>query len=104
MNYRGSLQLLILNVLARGPSHGYQIAQHIKRQSRGILDFKEGTLYPTLHGLERQGYLEAAEAQENGRTRRIYTLTERGQQLLAAEVQAWRQFVRAVDRNLEDGA
>ena len=104
MNFRGSLQLLILQVLAQGPGHGYQIARHIKRQSRGILDFKEGTLYPTLHGLERQGCLEAAEAQQNGRTRRIYTLTESGRQRLAAEKQAWREFVRAVDRNLEDGA
>ena len=54
MLIKGSLQMLILNVLAQGPSHGYQIAQHIKQQSRGILDFKEGTLYPTLHGLKRQ--------------------------------------------------
>ena len=104
MNMKGSLQLLILNVLAQGPNHGYQIAQQIKQQSRGILDFKEGTLYPTLHGLERQGYLASAEEQENGRMRRYYHLTESGRTLLAAEQQAWRQFVQAVNLNLEGSA
>jgi PadR family transcriptional regulator PadR len=102
MNFKGSLQMLILNVLAQGPNHGYQIAQHIKQRSGGVLDFKEGTLYPTLHALQRQGLLEAVEAQENGRTRRDYHLTESGRQALATEVRDWRQFVRAVDRNLED--
>ena len=101
MNYRGSLRLLILNVLARGPNHGYQIVQQIKQRSEGVLDFKEGTLYPTLHGLESQGYLESVEVEENGRIRRDYRLTGSGHRLLAAERKAWRQFVRAVDHNLE---
>ena len=100
MLIKGSLQMLILNVLAQGPGHGYQITQHIKQQSRGILDFKEGTLYPTLHGLERRGYLVSTEAQENGRIRRYYHLTESGQALLASEKQAWRLFVQAVNRSL----
>jgi PadR family transcriptional regulator PadR len=103
MNFKGSLPLLILNALARGPNHGYQIAQRIKQYSRGVLDFKEGTLYPTLHGLERQGYLESTEAEEKGRIRRVYALTGSGREALAAEVQAWRQFVQAVNRNLEGG-
>jgi len=104
MNLKGSLQLLILNVLAQGPNHGYQIAQQIKQQSRGILDFKEGTLYPTLHGMERQGYLISAEEEENGRIRRYYHLTDSGRNQLAAEQKAWRQFVQAVNLNLEGNA
>jgi len=102
MNFKGSLPMLILNVLTQGPNHGYQIAQHIKRNSGGVLDFKEGTLYPTLHALERRGSLEAVETLENGRIRRDYSLTASGRQMLAAEVQAWRQFVDAVNLNLED--
>jgi PadR family transcriptional regulator PadR len=101
MNFRGSLQLLILNALVQGPNHGYQIAQRIKHLSGGVLDFKEGSLYPTLHALQRQGCLVSNETQENGRIRRDYALTESGRQTLAAEKLAWRQFVQAVDRNLE---
>lgn len=100
MLIKGSLQMLILNALAQGPGHGYQIAQQIKQQSRGVLDFKEGTLYPTLHALERQGYLESVDAHENGRIRRYYSLTASGREMLAAEVHAWRRFVQAVDRSL----
>ncbi len=103
MNYKGSLQLLILNILDQGPNHGYQIAQHIRQRSGGVLDFKEGSLYPTLHALQRMGCLESVETQENGRIRRNYALTENGRQMLAAEKQAWSQFVQAVDRNLESG-
>ena len=52
MNFKGSLNTLILQNLRQGPNHGYRIAQEIKKTSKGVLDFKEGTLYPALHGLE----------------------------------------------------
>ncbi len=78
MNLKGSLPLLILFVLSRGPSHGYQIAKAIRQQSQGVLDFKEGTLYPALHGLADQGMIESFEQEENGRMRRYYRLTEQG--------------------------
>ena len=55
MNFKGTLPTLILEALAQEPSHGYRIAQTIKERSEGVLDFKEGTLYPALHKLENDG-------------------------------------------------
>ncbi|MCC6614467.1 MAG: PadR family transcriptional regulator [Anaerolineae bacterium] len=97
MNFRGSLTLLILYVLSKGPNHGYQIAKAIKQQSQGILDFKEGTLYPTLHGLEGQGMIQAFEQAENGRTRRYYRLTQDGRALLEEELDEWSRYSSAVN-------
>ncbi len=97
MNIKGSLPLLILQVLSSGPGHGYQISQQIKARSKGVLDFKEGTLYPALHGLEQQGLLEAYHAEENGRTRRYYQLTASGRAALEKARKEWEQFVQAVN-------
>ncbi len=102
MNIKGSLPLLILQVLSSGPSHGYQITQQIKARSKGILDFKEGTLYPALHNLEQQGLLEAYSIEENGRTRRYYQLTARGRAALESARKEWEQFVQAVNLALGD--
>lgn len=96
MNLKGSLPALILEVLSRGSSHGYEIAQLIKRRSQGVLDFKEGTLYPALHGLERDGLVTSSEQSENGRTRRYYTLTEKGEKALAAERAEWQKLSSAI--------
>lgn len=97
MNIKGSLSLLILQVLSGGASHGYQITQQIKARSKGVLDFKEGTLYPALHTLEQQGLLEAYNAEENGRLRRYYQLTTRGRAELEKARKEWEQFVQAVN-------
>ncbi len=104
MNYKGSLSLLILQTLSGEACHGYQIAQQIKTRSKGILDFKEGTLYPTLHSLEQQGMLEAYTAVENGRTRRYYRLTANGRKALVKERKEWEQFVQAVNLALGESA
>src|SRR5580698_4949045 len=72
MNFKGSLPTLILQNLSRGPNHGYRIAQEIKQSSKGVLDFKEGTLYPALHGLEGKGFIASQTRVENGRTRCYY--------------------------------
>ena len=76
---QGTLDMLILRTLARGPSHGWGIAQHIQRLSDEVLRVEEGSLYPALHRLELAGDL-AAEwgVSENNRRARIYTLTARG--------------------------
>ncbi len=104
MNLKGSLPLLILQVVSTTPKHGYQIAQQIKAASHGVLDFKEGTLYPALHTLEQSGYLEASTAEENGRTRRYYRLTQSGLAALERERQAWNEYVHAVNLTLENAA
>ncbi len=97
MNLKGSLPLLILQALSTGASHGYGIAQQIKARSKGVLDFKEGTLYPTLHSLEQQGLLDSYNAEENGRIRRYYQLTGSGRAELEKERKEWKQFVQAVN-------
>ncbi|HVU14120.1 MAG TPA: helix-turn-helix transcriptional regulator, partial [Phototrophicaceae bacterium] len=100
MNLKGSLPLLILHVLAQGSNHGYGIAKLIRDQSGGVLDFKEGTLYPTLHTLEKQGLIESDEREEGGRMRCRYHLTPFGQAALAAQRQEWARYVEAVNRVL----
>ena len=102
MNFKGSLATLILQNLSRGPNHGYRIAQEIKAQSKGVLDFKEGTLYPALHGLEGKGLITSATRDENGRTRRYYKLTEKGKKALVCEREEWRQFSGAISLILKE--
>jgi transcriptional regulator len=102
MNLKGTLPTLILQVLNREPNHGYRIAQHIKATSKGVLDFKEGTLYPALHKLENDGLIESYEQVENGRTRRYYRLTEKGHRTLEKEREEWKQVSKAVSFILED--
>lgn len=103
INLKGSLPLLILHILQDGENHGYRIAKHIKEQSDGVLDFKEGTLYPTLHSLEAQGLISASDHIENGRTRRYYQLTEAGKKTLSAQISEWERFTSAVNRVLSGG-
>lgn len=100
MNFKGSLPLLILFCLSQGPSHGYQLAKAIKQESQGVLDFKEGTLYPTLHSMAKQGVIEAYDQEENGRTRRCYRLTEQGRQALNEELARWERYSGAINRVL----
>ena len=104
MNFKGSLATLILQNLSRGPNHGYRIAQEIKAHSRGVLDFKEGTLYPALHGLEGKGLICSAERDENGRTRRYYKLTERGKKALVREREELLQFSGAIRLMLKEAS
>jgi len=96
MNFKGALPALILEALDNGPSHGYRIAQRIKERSQGVLDFKEGTLYPALHKLETEGLIASFEETEKGRTRRSYSITEAGRRALAKDRTEWREISRAV--------
>lgn len=96
MNFKGTLPSLILEALARQSSHGYRIAQQIKERSKGVLDFKEGTLYPALHKLENEGMVESYEGVEQGRTRRYYRITKSGRAVLAKDRAEWRKLSQAV--------
>jgi PadR family transcriptional regulator PadR len=96
MNFKGTLPTLILEALKKEPSHGYRIAQRIKERSRGVLDFKEGTLYPALHKLENEGLVESYEGVEKGRPRRYYRITKSGRGVLAKDRAEWRELSRAV--------
>jgi transcriptional regulator len=96
MNFKGTLPTLILEALAHEPSHGYRIAQTIKQRSQGILDFKEGTLYPALHKLENEGLVEPYEGEEKGRPRRYYRITKSGRGALAKDRAEWQALSQAV--------
>ena len=102
MNFKGTLPTLILESLAREPSHGYRIAQSIKERSAGVLDFKEGTLYPALHKLESEGLVESYESAETGRARRCYRITPQGRGTLAKDRGEWRELSQAVNLILGD--
>jgi PadR family transcriptional regulator PadR len=96
MNFKGTLPALILDALSREASHGYRIAQRIKERSEGVLDFKEGTLYPALHKLESEGLVESYEGIEKGRPRRYYRITQQGRKALSRDRAEWRQLSKAV--------
>src|SRR5687768_13562825 len=96
VNLKGSLNALILNSLRAGPSHGYRIAQEIKTKSKGLLEFKEGTLYPALHLLEEKGHIESFTGIENGRERCYYRLTQKGKKLLKEEKAQWNEVSHAI--------
>lgn len=104
MSVKGSLQLLILNALADGAGYGYQIAKEIKERSEGVLDFQEGSLYPTLHKLAQEGLIEAYTTTVDGRERRYYRLTETGAKELTRTRQEWFNFVQAVNTVLGEPA
>lgn len=96
MNFKGTLPALILETLYREPNHGYRIAQEIKERSQGVLNFKEGTLYPALHKLENEGQIESYEGEENGRQRRYYRITKPGRATLHKNRAEWRELSQAV--------
>jgi len=94
---RGTLDLLILKVLARGPAHGYTIARRIRTRSEGVILVEEGSLYPALHRLEARGWLEAEwGASEENRRAKFYRLSRAGRRELTARERAWDSMSRAI--------
>ncbi len=94
---KGHLDLLLLAVLQSGPLHGYAIVETLRKRSHGEFDLPEGTIYPALHRLEGEGWLDSWWSEETGRRRRVYQLTLRGHQALAMRQQEWQQFTQAVE-------
>ena len=98
---QGTLALLILKTLARGPLHGYEIAQRIQQSSDDVLKVEEGSLYPALYRMEAQGWIEAEwGASENNRRAKYYKLTREGQKQFAVETSNWERLSEAVARVL----
>ncbi|HLZ27521.1 MAG TPA: helix-turn-helix transcriptional regulator [Chloroflexota bacterium] len=93
---KGHVDLLLLAAVLARPSHGYAVIEELRRRSDGAFDLPEGTVYPALHRLERQGLLASQWSEETGRKRRIYAVTERGRTALAQQRQDWSLFARAV--------
>jgi len=95
---KGSINLLILRLLSQRDMYGYEIIQEASRRSENAFQFKEGTLYPALHQLQRQGYLRAQwKTAENGRKRKYYSLTAKGRKLSEQRQQSWAFFIDAVN-------
>jgi len=94
---KGTLDMLILKVVALGPIHGYAISQRIQQISRDFFQLQQGSLYPALHRLEDRGWLEAEWKQtETGREAKFYSLTRKGRKQLEAEVSNWERMAEAV--------
>lgn len=102
---KGVLEMLVLQLLAAHPSHGYELLLRLKNSSGGLLELKEGTLYPILYRLEDDGAITSAwknlaeQAPEKARPvpRKVYTITAAGRQTLQQQHQIWHDFVTCVE-------
>src|SRR5918994_647637 len=94
---QGTLDLLILRVLALEPMHGWAIARRIGQMSKNVLRVGQSALYPALHKLEQQGWIEAEwKLSENNRRAKYYALTRAGRKVLAKEAEQWERLSTAI--------
>jgi PadR family transcriptional regulator, regulatory protein PadR len=96
---QGTLDLLILQTLRRGPQHGHGIGQVIRTKSDELLQVEHGSLYPALHRLQREGWIESEwGVTSNNQRAKFYRLTDAGRAQLAVEESKWKLFVKAMTR------
>ncbi len=94
---RGTLDMLILKIVALGPSHGYAIAQRLRQVSKDFFTVHQGSLYPALHRLEDRGWLQAQwRDTDTGREAKFYAITKKGRKQLETEVLGWEHLSNAV--------
>jgi len=94
---QGTLDLLVLKMLALEPMNGWAISQRLKDVSKDVLQVSDGSLYPSLHKLEQEGWISAEWRQsENNRRAKFYTLTRLGKRALARESEQWERLSRAI--------
>ena len=99
---QGTLDMLILKIVALGPVHGYGISQRIRQISREVLQVQQGSLYPALHRLEKRGWLASEWGEsENGRQAKFYKLSAKGRKQLASEETSWNRLAQAVTQILQ---
>jgi DNA-binding PadR family transcriptional regulator len=94
---KGHLDLLLLTCVATGPIHGYALIERLRRLSHGAFDLAEGTVYPALRRLERNGLVRSGWSDGTGRRRRAYALTDAGRGALGEQRIAWWRFAAAVE-------
>jgi transcriptional regulator len=98
---RGSLDLLILKTLSLAPMHGWGISQRVQQVSKGVLEVNQGSLYPALQRLEKDGLVTSDwETSDNNRRARYYRLTATGRRALGVEVENWRRFAAGLEEVL----
>jgi PadR family transcriptional regulator PadR len=93
----GSTTMLVLSLLERKPMHGYEIIKTMEAASIGVFLLNEGTLYPILHGLEHEGYVQAEWEGDTNRKRKVYTITPKGAGGLKEKRREWEKARNAVD-------
>jgi PadR family transcriptional regulator, regulatory protein PadR len=94
---KGTLDMLILKIVALGPIHGYAISQRIKQISKDFFQVQQGSLYPALHRLEDRGWLKADwKETDTGREAKFYSLTAKGRKQLESEMRIWEKLADAV--------
>lgn len=99
---QGTLELLILNTLTRGPMHGYGIVQRIQEAAEDLLKVEDGSLYPALYRMEERGLIKSEEGvSENNRRAKFYKLTRTGQRKLESERANWNRVSKAVTKILQ---
>lgn len=98
---QGTLDLLVLKILALGPNHGWGISKRLREVSEDSISASQGSLYPALHRLELDGLVRSTmKPSENNRRARVYRLTSKGRRRLKIEMQSWEEFTRSVGRVL----
>jgi len=101
---RGSVVPIVLSLLEERARYGYEIVKVVDARTNGLLQWREGTLYPTLHRLEGQGLVRAKwQAAETGKQRKYYHITRKGKAALATRRSEWQQFATAVNGLLMTG-
>ena len=98
---KGHLDLLLLAILSDGAQHGYAIIEELRERSDDVFDLPEGTVYPALHRLHKNGYLDSEWTEVHGRRRRTYRLTDSGRGALGEQRVAWAEFTNAVSMVLK---
>ena len=93
----GGLDLLILHLLSEREMYGYEMVTELAGRSNEVFQLKEGTLYPLLHRLEKEGSVSAYEEKKDGRVRRYYRLTRKGGEKLRERTEAWETYSGAVN-------
>ena len=95
---RGSLDLLVLKTLSLAPMHGWGISQRVQQMSDGVLEVNQGSLYPALQRLEKEGLIRSDwGTTENNRRARYYALTAAGRRALGEELESWRRFASGLE-------
>jgi PadR family transcriptional regulator PadR len=95
---KGNIDTLLLSLISQQPMYGYQVMQELEGRSQGYFKFKEGTLYPALHRLEKMGLLQGKwQTLSNGRQRRYYSITDKGRRILVEQTAQWQDFFAAMN-------
>lgn len=102
---QGTVGLLVLRALQKGPAHGYAISRFIRERTEGALTMEDAALYQALHRLEAKGWIEAEwGVSENNRRAKYYALTAAGRRQLRSEVSLWRRYAEAMLKVIDEPA